>query len=72
MGRYAGDRYFSGGAYYFSTLGAAEFYYALAEAVAEAEVPVTPDNKEFLLRLGAEDDVLGAPAAGARASKTPF
>ncbi|MGH6820798.1 MAG: glycoside hydrolase family 15 protein, partial [Methylocella sp.] len=38
MGRYAGDRYFSGGAYYFSTLGAAEFYYALAEAVAGAEV----------------------------------
>ena len=32
LGRYAGDRYFSGGAYYFSTLGAAEFYYALAEA----------------------------------------
>ena len=25
MGRYAGDVYFSGGAYYFSTLGAAEF-----------------------------------------------
>jgi glucoamylase len=25
MGRYAGDAYFSGGAYYFSTLGAAEF-----------------------------------------------
>jgi len=27
MGRYAGDRYYSGGAYYFSTLGAAEFGY---------------------------------------------
>jgi len=27
MGRYAGDRYYSGGAYYFSTLGAAEFCY---------------------------------------------
>jgi glucoamylase len=58
MGRYADDRYFSGGAYYFSTLGAAEFYYALAEAVAGAEVPVTEDNKEFLLRLGAADDSL--------------
>ena len=56
MGRYAGDRYFSGGAYYFSTLGAAEFYYALAEAAAGAEVPVTADNKEFLLRLGAAED----------------
>jgi glucoamylase len=27
MGRYANDRYYSGGAYYFSTLGAAEFYF---------------------------------------------
>ena len=71
MGRYAGDRYFSGGAYYFSTLGAAEFYYALAEAVTKAEVSVTTDNKEFLVRLGA-DEVLGAPAADTRASKTPF
>jgi glucoamylase len=67
MGRYAGDRYFSGGAYYFSTLGAAEFYYALAEAVAGAEDPVTVDNpvtmdnKEFLLRLGAADDFLTLP-----------
>ena len=61
MGRYAGDRYFSGGAYYFLTLGAAEFYYALAEAVAGAEVPVTADNMEFLLRLGAADDSLALP-----------
>ena len=61
MGRYAGDRYFTGGAYYFSTLGAAEFYYALAAAAAGAEVPVTADNKEFLLRLGAEDDSLALP-----------
>ena len=30
MGRYAGDRYFSGGAYYFSTLGAAEFCFLAA------------------------------------------
>lgn len=30
MGRYAGDIYFSGGAYYFSTLAAAEFYFRLA------------------------------------------
>lgn len=30
MGRYAGDVYFSGGAYYFSTLAAAEFYFRLA------------------------------------------
>lgn len=39
MGRYAGDSYFSGGAYYFSTLGAAEFYYALAGAAAGARLP---------------------------------
>jgi glucoamylase len=30
LGRYSGDVYFSGGAYYFSTLAAAEFYYRLA------------------------------------------
>jgi glucoamylase len=64
MGRYAGDRYFSGGAYYLSTLGAAEFYYALAEAALRGEFPVTPDNNEFLLRLGAGDDssALAPPA----------
>jgi len=32
MGRYEGDVYFSGGAYYFSTLGAAEFCYLAAAA----------------------------------------
>jgi glucoamylase len=31
MGRYADDRYYSGGAYYFSTLGAAEFCYRVGE-----------------------------------------
>ncbi len=30
MGRYAGDVYFSGGAYYFATLGAAEFCFRVA------------------------------------------
>lgn len=29
FGRYRGDKYFSGGAYYFSTLAVAEFYYRL-------------------------------------------
>ena len=33
MGRYAGDVYYSGGAYYFSTLGAAEFCYQAAAAM---------------------------------------
>ena len=32
MGRYAGDVYYSGGAYYFSTLGAAEFCFRAAAA----------------------------------------
>jgi glucoamylase len=53
MGRYADDHFFSGGAYYFLTLGAAEFYYALAEAMASgAALPVAAENEEFLSRLG--------------------
>jgi glucoamylase len=32
MGRYEGDTYYSGGAYYFSTLAAAEFCYRAAGA----------------------------------------
>ncbi|MCI0600867.1 MAG: glycoside hydrolase family 15 protein [Beijerinckiaceae bacterium] len=58
MGRYAGDNYYSGGAYYFSTLGAAEFYYSLAEGIAAGtELPVTADNREFLFRLEKKSDV---------------
>lgn len=37
MGRYAGDQYFSGGAYYFSTLGAAEFCFRAAVDSADSE-----------------------------------
>src|SRR5207237_8151833 len=36
MGRYAGDVYFSGGAYYFSTLGAAEFCFRAAANARDA------------------------------------
>jgi glucoamylase len=36
MGRYAGDVYYSGGAYYFSTLGAAEFCFRAAAASGDA------------------------------------
>jgi glucoamylase len=36
LGRYEGDRYFSGGAYYFATLGAAEFCFRAAVAHARA------------------------------------
>lgn len=36
MGRYADDVYYSGGAYYFSTLGAAEFCYRAAAALRQS------------------------------------
>jgi glucoamylase len=39
LGRYEGDVYFSGGAYYFSTLGAAEFCYLAAAADAPRSEP---------------------------------
>jgi glucoamylase len=39
MGRYAGDRYYSGGAYYFSTLAAAEFLFRRAEHRASRPSP---------------------------------
>ncbi len=52
LGRYADDSYFSGGAYYFSTLGAAQFYFLLARAAAEGvEVAVTPDSRATLAAL---------------------
>lgn len=38
LGRYTGDNYFSGGAYFFCTFGAAEFYYKLAAATANASL----------------------------------
>jgi glucoamylase len=37
MGRYAGDVYYSGGAYFFSTLGAAEFCFRAAAGAADAQ-----------------------------------
>ena len=37
MGRYEGDVYYSGGAYYFSTLGAAEFCFLAAPGAADAQ-----------------------------------
>jgi glucoamylase len=36
LGRYKDDTYFSGGAYFFCTFGAAEFYYKLAAATRDA------------------------------------
>src|SRR6202011_4359969 len=42
MGRYAGDVYFSGGAYYFSTLGAAEFCFLAAARGEQGASHATP------------------------------
>ncbi|RTL79406.1 MAG: glucan 1,4-alpha-glucosidase [Hyphomicrobiales bacterium] len=52
LGRYRGDSYFSGGAYYFSTLGAAQFYFLLAQAAAEGQqVLVTEGSRPPLAEL---------------------
>ena len=60
MGRYAGDVYYGGGAYYFMTLGAAEFYFRLASALQDgAELPITEENLRFRQRLA---DAEGAGA----------
>jgi len=65
MGRYAGDRYYSGGAYYFSTLAAAQVYYRLAEAAASgAAIPATPENQDILNRLVAAASKSGEVATG--------
>ena len=53
MGRYPGDIYYSGGAWYVSTLAAAEFYYRLAAALASrAELSAAPENLGFRQLLG--------------------
>lgn len=61
MGRYRGDTYYSGGAYYFSTLGAAQFYFCFAEAVGRgAKIPVSQENRASLAHiLGAAPEALG-------------
>ncbi|MGD9659410.1 MAG: glycoside hydrolase family 15 protein, partial [Methylocystis sp.] len=52
IGRYAGDSYFSGGAYYFSTLGVAQFFFLLAQAAAEkAEIIVDEESRAPLAAL---------------------
>lgn len=52
MGRYAGDKYYSGGAYYFATLGAAEFCYrnddrARGDAYMETVRAFTPESGDL-------------------------
>ncbi len=52
LGRYAGDSYFSGGAYYFSTLGAAQFNFLLAQAAAAGEaIFVTQESRAPIAAL---------------------
>ena len=52
LGRYAGDSYFTGGAYYFSTLGAAQFCFLLAQAAAQGEdIAVTTESRAPLAAL---------------------
>lgn len=62
IGRYANDKYFSGGAYYFSTLAAAQFYYCFAEAVGGgAGVAVSSENRAILAGwLGRPPEALAA------------
>ncbi len=68
MGRYANDTYYSGGAYFFATLAAAEFYFKLAKALRSgAKMAVTEENRRFRQRLGvaegaAESHLLAAVA----------
>ena len=68
MGRYADDVYYSGGAYYFSTLGAAQFYFCFAEAVGRgAMVPISESNRTLLAdMLGTPPEALGATSLEAR------
>jgi glucoamylase len=74
MGRYADDVYYSGGAYYFSTLGAAQFYFCFAEAVGRgAMVPISESNRMLLAdMLGALPEALGATSLEARYTKGLF
>jgi glucoamylase len=61
MGRYLNDRYYSGGAWYLATLGAAEFYFTLARALrCGADLAVTPENLRFRERLGTTAAMAGS------------
>jgi glucoamylase len=53
LGRYKNDAYYSGGAYFFSTLAAAEFYFTLAVALQKGgTLRITQENVRFCARLG--------------------
>lgn len=64
MGRYPHDRYYSGGAYFFATLAAAEFYFRLATALRSGEkITATPENRRFLQCLGGAEAVNNSEVA---------
>lgn len=53
MGRYADDRYYSGGAWFLTTLAAAEFYFKLAQSLRRgARTSLIAANTRFRQRLG--------------------
>src|SRR6202007_1143051 len=63
MGRYAHDRYYSGGAWYLATLAAAEFYFRLAEALSRgAPLAAAPVDARFRQRLGTTEAAGGDAA----------
>ena len=74
MGRYSNDVYYSGGAYYFSTLGAAQFYFCFAEAVGRGPmVPISNSNRALLAdMLGTRPAALGATSLEARYAEGLF
>ncbi len=74
MGRYSNDVYYSGGAYYFSTLGAAQFYFCFAEAVGRgALVPISETNRTLLAdMLGTPPEALGTTSLEARYTEGLF
>jgi glucoamylase len=74
MGRYSNDVYYSGGAYYFSTLGAAQFYFRFAEAVGRGVmVPISNSNQTLLAdMLGTPPEALGATSLEARYTEGLF
>lgn len=63
LGRYADDRYYSGGAWFITTLAAAELYFKLAQSLRRgARMSGASANTRFRQRLGTAE-LSGEPAA---------
>lgn len=70
VGRYPGDVYFGGGAYYFATLGVAEFYYRLAAAVRAGRIVLlSACNRPFFSRFLDQAIVAGGELPSNAASR---